>query len=980
MNDTPQILVVDDETDLLSFITKLLGVANYHVSSAATGEDALIMLEENPDFDVILLDIMMPGLDGFEVLEIVKSNPKTRHIKVIMLSANSTVNSKVRAFSLGAADYLVKPFDQGELIARIEMQLELAKSHQLLAESEAKYRAIIDRAYDTIMVLADFRCIFVNQSVEMLLGYSKEAFIGISFEELFPQEYLPELLDRYRRRVAGEEVLSVYTTEMLHHDGHRVPVEISATTTQFAGQNAPLVVVRDFSERRQAQEKINALARFVTEAPNPILRLGADGHLMFSNTTGLDMLELHKQQPASTIAPPHWQTIIREALETNRRLEYEHLTEDHRIFSCTVVPIPDHNYVNVYGTEITERKQYETALQQAQNKLEQRVAERTAALTKSNLLLQRVVEERKAAEEKIIQYMQDLLTLQYAGAAIASSLDLPYVLKTVTREMVDLLKVEGCAISEWHIESKSISLLARHGPEDWWADGPIASHATARQVLQTREYRQYVGAEAAAFHPSISTILIIPLVFHDHELGCLEIVDSRTERIFANEEISLAQLLSNQAASAIENARLYQQAQQEIAERTRVEMALEEERATLARRVEERTAELSRANAQLSRAARLKDEFLASMSHELRTPLNAVLSMSEALQEEVYGQLNGKQQHALKNIETSGRHLLSLINDILDLSKIEAGKFDLQPDSVLVEQLCQASLLFVKQTAHKKGIKVSSSFDGRVKFITADERRLKQILVNLLSNAVKFTPEGGAIGLEVQGDDARQAVAFTVWDTGIGIPNDKLADLFQPFVQLDSKLSRRYAGTGLGLALVQRMVEMHGGSVAVESTPDEGSRFTVWLPWHAQPEPKTDDTPTQHPSLAATASSSGTILLVEDHEFNLNTLTDYLSMQGFTVITATNGKEAIERARESTPNLILMDIQMPEMDGLEAIRRLRADPAFVALPIIALTALAMPGDRERCLAAGANDYISKPISLNGLTKTINNHLFATNQG
>ncbi len=1112
MRTAPQILVVDDESDLRRFIFRLLTPANYNVTTASSGEDALILLEENPNFDVILLDIMMPGLDGFEVLEIVKLNDKTRHIKVIMLSANSTVQSKIKAFSLGASDYLVKPFDQGELTSRIEMQLKLTESHNALAASEAKYRAIIDRAYDTIMVFSDFKCIFVNQAVETLLGYTKEEFIGISFEQLFPQEYLPDLVERYKQRIAGETVLSVYTTEMLHSDQHRVPVEISATLTEFEGETASLVVVRDFTERRQAEEKINTLARFVTEAPTPILRLNIDGRLMFSNTAGVDMLELHKNQPVSTFAPSPWQAIVKQSLTSRERLEYEHQTRDNRIYSCILVPIPQHNYVNVYGTEITERKRYESALQQAQNKLEQRVAERTAELTKSNQLLQRVIEERKQAEEKIIQYTQDLLTLQYAGAAIASSLDLPYVLKTITREMVDLLKVEGCAISEWQADTETISLLAQHGPETWWEHGPIASYNVARQVLQTREFQQFVGADAAAINPNLTRILIIPLVFHDHELGHLEIADSRTEQFFANQEISLAQLLSNQAASAIENARLYQQAQQEIAERLRIELALEQERATLARRVEERTAELSNANAQLSRAARLKDEFLASMSHELRTPLNAVLSMSEALQEEVYGSLNPKQNHALKNIETSGRHLLALINDILDLSKIEAGKFDLHPDIVAVEQVCQASLLFIKQTAHKKRLKVSYTRDSNIISITADERRLKQILVNLLSNAVKFTPEGGSIGLEVLGDEAGQTITFTVWDTGIGIPPEKQADLFLPFVQLDSKLSRRYAGTGLGLALVQRMVDMHHGNIAVDSTPDKGSRFSVSLPWRKethQPAPLPDThtatapqqwnkhvlvvenlssiaelfqhylheqqihsilcpdgqkamqmaishqpdaiildhpladrngwdllaelkaTPqTQHipvlvtsmldepqngltakadsylvkpfsrqqfqqtlhtllhtsqtpptPTTATTANqNSGTILLVEDHEFNLNTLTDYLSKQGYQVYTATNGKEAIDRAKQTSPQLILMDIQMPEMDGLDAIRHLRADTATQSIPIIALTALAMPGDRERCLEAGANDYLSKPISLKALIKTINTHLHLPVQG
>ncbi len=394
----------------------------------------------------------------------------------------------------------------------------------------------------------------------------------------------------------------------------------------------------------------------------------------------------------------------------------------------------------------------------------------------------------------------------------------------------------------------------------------------------------------------------------------------------------------------------------------------------------------------MARAARLKDEFLASMSHELRTPLNAILGLSEALQEEVYGPLSEKQFKSLHRIEESGRHLLALINDILDVSKIEAGKLELEIGPVSVESVCRASLGLIKQTAHKKQLKVSSTFDSQVTTIQADGRRLKQILVNLLSNAVNFTPEGGTIGLEVVGDAENEAVHLTVWDTGIGISQEDLPRLFQPFVQLDSSLSRQYAGTGLGLALVHRMAEMHRGSVSMESQKGEGSRFTVSLPWRESVKDSRDKGPKlQDEGLSVTNLRSLTfqpsdlqplILLAEDNEDNINTLLDYLQVKGYRVIVARNGHEAIERAREKRPDVILMDIQMPGMDGLEATRHIRADAdastglstGLAAVPIIALTALAMPGDRERCLEAGANEYLSKPVSLRGLVKVIETQL------
>jgi PAS domain S-box-containing protein len=416
---------------------------------------------------------------------------------------------------------------------------------------------------------------------------------------------------------------------------------------------------------------------------------------------------------------------------------------------------------------------------------------------------------------------------------------------------------------------------------------------------------------------------------------------------------------------------------QDITKRKQAEEALLKERASLAQRVGERTAELSRINAELVRAVRMKDEFLANMSHELRTPLNAILAGAEILQELVFGSMNDKQLRYAHAIESSGRHLLGLINDILDLSKIEAGKMELQVETVSVKEICQTSMEFIKGLALKKRLKVFTNFDGTVKVIQADPRRFKQILINLLNNAVKFTCEKQTIGLEVVSDREHEVVHFTVWDTGIGIAESDMKKLFQTFVQVDSRLSRRFEGTGLGLALVRRLVELHGGSVSVESKVGKGSRFTVSLPWREPGETvlETDDTD------AVTTMPSTThdrpaplILLAEDHESNILWILDYLRTKGYRVVVARHGKEAIERAKEERPDVILMDIQMPIMDGLEATQHIRADTALASVPIIALTALAMPGDKERCIAAGVNEYLSKPVHLKGLVKLIEEQL------
>ncbi|WP_353931701.1 PAS domain S-box protein [Okeanomitos corallinicola TIOX110] len=559
-------------------------------------------------------------------------------------------------------------------------------------------------------------------------------------------------------------------------------------------------------------------------------------------------------------------------------------------------------------------------------------------------------------------------------------------------------------------------------------------------------------------------------------------------------------------------------------------------------------AELRQTNAELARATRLKDEFLANMSHELRTPLNAILGMSESLLDGVFDQVSDRQKQAITTIERSGKHLLELINDILDLSKIEAGKLELQLAPVACNFICNSSLTFVRQQALKKNIHISLEIPPNIPDLIVDERRIRQMLINLLNNAVKFTHPGGNVKLVVQEQEIilkdetinqfvhqNQAVenlqmsltssciqcskwiSFSVIDNGIGIAKEELDQLFQPFVQIDSSLNRQHNGTGLGLALVQRLVELHGGKVTVSSEIGKGSCFTAYIPWmqelknegnslfpkpcqvlpnhhgensqvliiedstvaaeqiarylqqlnlqttiytrgegaveqamiinpifitldillpnlsgwevlqqiKAHPQTKhipviiisvvdershalslgaadylvkpvnreqicqtinqllLSDNPSQtstniintttvtNPvSLPITATTPPLILLAEDNQANITTISSYLSAKGYRLIIAKNGQEAVNLTLEQHPNLILMDIQMPGMDGLEAMAIIRANAQFKHIPIIALTALAMAGDREKCIASGANEYIPKPVKLKFLVEKI----------
>jgi len=605
--------------------------------------------------------------------------------------------------------------------------------------------------------------------------------------------------------------------------------------------------------------------------------------------------------------------------------------------------------------------------------------------------------ERRQAEKELKQYANRLRSLNRIDKTILANRPVEEIADEALRSVADVAHCQWSSVGLFGPEEGADAVVAAVYPPDrapvhrgdrvpraaLTANGEIDPHEVVviKDVtrLPHRMPERFLPAEGAC------SAILVPLLSRDRwsgflfALGC-DAVDFTPERQAIFEEVA------EHLTIALERADLREQVQSHIQE--------------LEQHVAARTEQLRLTNTQLERAVRLKDEFLATMSHELRTPLNAILGLSEALQEEVYGTLTERQARSLSTIEESGRHLLSLINDILDVSKIGAGKMELSLGPVAVDPLCRASLVMVKQQAHGKSVKGSFSFDGAVSTIEADERLLKQALVNLLSNAVKFTPEGGAIGLEVVGDSERETVNFTVWDTGIGISPEDMAHLFQPFVQLDSSLSRSHSGTGLGLVLVERIADLHGGSVSVQSEPGQGSRFTISLPWEATAQPAAPGgvdgsrgepyADSRHSALASDkpvdpvrpvgAQDGPVVLLADDNEANASLVSDYLRAHGYQALIAQDGAEAVELARKAHLDVILMDIQMPGMDGIEAILTIRADADLAQTPIIALTALAMPGDRERCLAAGANNYLSKPVSLRKLVGMIQAHIAQQGHG
>ncbi len=550
-----------------------------------------------------------------------------------------------------------------------------------------------------------------------------------------------------------------------------------------------------------------------------------------------------------------------------------------------------------------------------------------AAIAVRNLDLIRALEGRRA---ELARKVGQLEALGQVGEAVSSSLDLDTVLSTIVMHAVQLSGTDGGSLMEFDEAQESFFVRTAYGTSDAVLEQlrnvTISLHGTfvGRATFEARpiQIADMHGLsldvhQQVLYDAGWRSMLAIPMLREGQIVGVF-VVRRKRAGDFPEETEELLQTFAGQSALAILNARLFR--------------------------------ELERKSTELEVVSRHKSEFLASMSHELRTPLNAVIGFSEVLLDRMFGEINDRQEEYLRDIWSSGKHLLALLSEILDLSKVEAGRMEMEKVTFSVPDALEYGLSMIRERAAAHGLALILDVDPEVGAIETDELRFKQVVLNLLSNAVKFTPDGGEIvvAAKVEGDD----FVITVADTGVGVAPEDCERIFESFQQ-GSRGALAQEGTGLGLTLSRRIVGLMGGQMWLDSELGVGSTFGFTVPTGPQPLPDGG------PSRAPVELGSATVVVIDDDRPSTDLLTVYLESAGFKVSSAQDGPSGLEAIRRMKPVAVVLDILLPLVNGWDVLATLKRDPETASIPVIVVSIV---DERAKGLSLGATDYLVKPVS------------------
>ncbi|MFB3766661.1 MAG: PAS domain S-box protein [Methanotrichaceae archaeon] len=794
---------------------------------------------------------------------------------------------------------------------------ELLAAEIVQEENEEKFRIISNAIPVAVIVYRNNRHLYVNSAASSIFGYTAEELLSMDFIDLVHPDYRDMIRGRALAGMNGEEKQARYEVKVITKMGEEKFLDVSTNLIRYEGSPAEIVICMDITERKLAEDalqKSEEMYRVLAEnADDYIYIFGRDYRIKYVNNSAARSMGLLPEdiigKPSSSFFSPEVVDIHKRGID--KAIETANVVHDEKLIRFE----DKHAWHDAHLIPLkTDAGEVYAVLGISRDITERKLAEEAMAESEERLrcLAQATFEGIVFSENgRVIEANEQYASMHgYKLSEIMGKQLKDLLIPEDFEKVAQLLKSGEDRIGEYHAVRKdgSVFTIEAHG-RTIKRGGNQVRVATLRDITNRKRMEE-------------------------------ELLKSKNELEMRVQERTLWLQRANEALQ-------YEMMKQKETE-----------------------AELLKAKEVADAAAEAKAEFLANMSHEIRTPLNAIIGLTGILLDT---DLKPEQKEHIETIRSSGDTLLAVINDILDFSKIDSGKMELECQPFDLLYCIEESLDLVAHKAEEKGLSLAYRIDDSVPMaIVGDPTRLRQILINLLSNAVKFTEQGNVDALVTAQamDDGKCRLHFAIKDTGIGIPQGRMDKIFQSFSQADMSTTRKYGGTGLGLAISKRLVEIMGGKIWIESIVGKGSAFHFTLPVdvYLGHLPKANEALSQR---KGKINGNIRILLAEDNAINQRVMLHMLKYLGCRADVAADGVEALKAMELQSYDLVLMDIQMPEMDGFETAKEIRRRWQSGPM-IVALTAYALEGDREKCLNAGMDGYIAKPVKVDDLAALLNN--------